>query len=198
MTITMEQIKQLRDTTGAGIMDVKQALSESNGDMTVAVDILRKKGAANAVKKAGRAAKEGWIGSYIHSNGKIGVIVEVNCETDFVARNDEFKKLTAELAMQIAATDPLAVRPEEVDESLVAHEKEIAIEQLKSEGKPEAMFDKILEGKLKKFREERSLLTQDYIKDPSKKVADLLSEAVVKIGENIQVGRFKRIEIGKE
>lgn len=195
---TMEEIKTLRDRTGAGIMDVKAALAESNGDFDKAVEILRKKGAASAVKKSGRAAKEGWMGSYIHGNGKIGVIVEVNCETDFVARNEDFQAFVKSIAMQIAATDPLVVKPEEVPQELVDKEAEIVREQLRAEGKPEAMFDKILEGKLKKFREEKALLTQPDIRDPKKTVADLVSEAVAKLGENIQIGRFKRIEIGKE
>jgi elongation factor Ts len=198
MPITMEEIKTLRERTGAGVMDVKAALAESDGNIERAVEILRKKGAASAVKKSGRDAKEGWIGSYVHSNGKIGVIVEINCETDFVARNADFQEFTKTIAMQIAATDPLVVKPEDVSEELVNKEKEIAIEQLKAEGKPEAMFDKILEGKMKKFREERALITQPFIKDQDKTVGDLLSEAVAKIGENIQIGRFKRIEIGKE
>lgn len=196
--ITMEQIKELRDKTGAGIMDVKAALAESNGDLTKAVEILRKKGAASSVKKAGRAAKEGFMGSYIHSNGKIGVIVELNCETDFVARNEEFRKLASDLAMQVAATDPMAVSPEEIDTAVIEKEKEIATEQLKTEGKPEAMIEKILEGKMNKFKNEHALLTQEFIKDPEKKIQDLMSEAVAKLGENIQIGRFRRIEIGKE
>ena len=194
----MEQIKELRDKTGAGIMDVKAALAESNGDLTKAVEILRKKGAASSVKKAGRAAKEGFMGSYIHSNGKIGVIVELNCETDFVARNEEFRKLASDLAMQVAATDPMAVSPEEIDTAVIEKEKEIATEQLKTEGKPEAMIEKILEGKMNKFKNEHALLTQEFIKDPEKKIQDLMSEAVAKLGENIQIGRFRRIEIGKE
>jgi elongation factor Ts len=194
----MEQIKELRDKTGAGIMDVKAALAESDGDLTKAVEILRKKGAASSVKKAGRAAKEGFMGSYIHSNGKIGVIVELNCETDFVARNEEFRKLASDLAMQVAATDPMAVSPEEIDTAVIEKEKEIATEQLKAEGKPEAMIEKILEGKMNKFKNEHALLTQEFIKDPEKKIQDLMSEAVAKLGENIQIGRFRRIEIGKE
>lgn len=198
MPITMEEIKTLRERTGAGVMDVKAALSESGGDIEKAVEILRKKGAASALKKSGRDAKEGWIGSYVHGNGKIGVIVEINCETDFVARNADFQDFARTIAMQIAATDPLVVKPEDVSDELITKEKEIAIEQLKAEGKPEAMFEKILEGKMKKFREERSLMTQPFIKDPEKTIADLLAEAVAKIGENIQIGRFKRIEIGKE
>ncbi len=194
----MEEIKKLRELTGAGIMDVKAALGESGGDTQKAIEFLRKKGAASAVKKSGRDAKEGWIGSYIHSNGKIGVIVEINCETDFVARNADFQDFAKTIAMQVAATDPLVVKPEDVSDELINKEKEIAIEQLKAEGKPEAMFDKILEGKMKKFREEKALVTQPFIKDQDKTIADLLSEAVSKLGENIQIGRFKRIEIGKE
>ena len=198
MAITMEQIKELRDKTGAGVVDVKNALAESDGDMEKAVEYLRKKGAASAVKKSDRAASEGVVGKYIHSNNKIGVLVEVNCETDFVAKNEEFQALATDLAMQIAATDPLAVNPEDVDEEKVAKEKEIALEQLKNEGKPEEMLEKIVEGKLKKFREENALMTQPFIKDNSKTIADLMSEAVAKLGENIQIGRFQRIEVGKE
>ncbi|MFC1640923.1 translation elongation factor Ts [Patescibacteria group bacterium] len=198
MAITTDQIKKLRDLTGAGMMDVKEALDESKGDTDAAVEILRKKGAASAVKKSEREANEGWIGQYVHSNGKIGVIVELNCETDFVARNEAFQELAKDLAMQIAATDPLAVSPDDISEEAVEAEKQIALEQLKEEGKPENMLEKIVEGKLDKFRNENSLMKQEYIKDTEKKVEDLISEAVSKLGENISVSRFNRIEIGRD
>ena len=196
-TITTEMIKELRAKTQAGIMDCKKALLESEGDIEKAVEILRKKGLAQAAKKAGRETREGLVSSYIHSNGKMGVLIEVNCETDFVARTEEFQKLVQELAMQVAASQPQYVSIESVPTEIIEKEKEIYREQLRESGKPEQVIEKIIEGKLKKFYEENVLLEQEYIRDEDKKVKDLIAETVAKLGENIQVRRFARFAIGE-
>ena len=191
----MEQIKALREKTGAGIVDVKKALESAGGDEEQAIRILRESGAAKAVKKTGREVKEGVISSYLHSNGRIGSMVKLYCETDFVARNGEFQSLGRDIAMQVAAMNPTALRPEDVSDETVGKEKEIWIEQLRQEGKPEAMMEKILAGKEKKFREEGALLSQPFVKDPSRTIQDIVTEGVQKMGENIQVGEFSRFEI---
>ncbi len=195
--ITAQMIKELRERTGAGIVDCKKALQEANGDMEKAVEILRKKGAAKAAKKAERVTAEGAVFSYIHAGGKVGVLVELNCETDFVARNETFKELGHEIAMQIAAMSPEYVSKEEVPAEIVEKEKEILKEQALSEGKPEHIVEKIVEGRLAKFYSEKCLLEQPWIKDDSKTISDLIKEYITKLGENIRVKRFCRFEVGK-
>lgn len=189
---TLEQIKKLREQTGAGIVDVKKALEEAAGDEAKAIDILKKSGKDKALKKADRCASEGIIGSYVHSNLKMGAMVKILCETDFVARNDAFQAFASDIAMHITAADPQCLRPEDVDPDLVAKERAIWKEQLKNEGKPDDMMDKILEGKEKKLRSEVALLSQSFVKDPDKTVEDLLNETVAKIGEKIEIAEFAR------
>jgi elongation factor Ts len=191
----MELIKALRERTGAGIVEVKKALEEAGGDEEGAIRILRERGAAKAVKKTDREAKEGVISSYLHSNGHIAAMVKLYCETDFVARNDDFQALGRDIAMHVAAMNPSVLRPEDVPDATVASEREIWTEELRKAGKPEDMIGKILEGKERKLREENALLTQPFVKDPERMVKDLLSENVQKIGENIQIGGFVRYEI---
>lgn len=192
---SMEQIKALRERTGAGIVDVKKALEEAGGDEEGAIRLLRERGAAKAVKKLDREAKEGFIGSYLHTNGKVGSLVKLYCETDFVARNDDFKALARDIAMHVAAMNPSVVRPEDVPAETVSKERELWVEQVRQEGKPEAIAEKILSGKEKKFREETALLTQSFVKDPDMTVQDLISANVQKMGENIQIGSFVRFDI---
>lgn len=192
---SMEQIKSLRERTGAGIVDVKKAIEEANGDEDGAIRILRERGAAKAVKKTEREAKEGFIGSYIHTNGKVGSLVQLYCETDFVARNDDFKALARDIAMHVAAMNPSVVRPEDVPEEAISKEREVWIEQVRQEGKPESIAEKILAGKEKKFREETALLTQSFVKDPDMTIQTLIAENVQKMGENIQIGSFIRFEM---
>ncbi len=196
-TIDAKVVKELRDMTGAGMMDCKKALSESQGDVQQAVDYLRKKGLASAAKKADRDTKEGLIGSYVHSNGKIAVLVEVACETDFVARTDEFKNLVRDLAMHVAASNPLALRREDLDPNTVARERELMAAQVAEMGKPAAVVQKIVEGKLEKWYADNVLMEQAFVKDPDRKVADLVTDAVAKMGENIQVRRFVRMALGE-
>ena len=191
----MEQIKDLRGRTGAGVVDAKQALSESAGDMEKAILWLREKGKGTVAKKSSRETNEGVIGFYVHGNKKIAVLVSLVCETDFVARNQTFQELAQNIAMHIAANDPLVVRPEDISDADVAAEKEFELKQLAKEGKPEAMLEKIVEGKMKKCREERALLTQPYVKDPKKTIEQLLAESVQEIGENISVKEFVRLSI---
>jgi elongation factor Ts len=195
--ISAEMVKQLREKTGAGIMDCKQALSECDGDLDSATDILRKKGLATAAKRAGRAMTEGKIQSYIHMGGKLGVLVEVNCETDFVARNTDFQEFAKNIAMQIAATNPLGIRPEDIPEETVQKEKEIYQAQALELGKPEKVVDKIAEGKLSKFIKDNCLLQQPYVRDPNITIEDLLNELIAKIGENISVKRYVRFQLGE-
>ena len=195
--ITASMVKQLRDMTGAGMMDCKNALVEAEGDFDKAIEILRKRGAAKAAKKAGRTTNEGIIHAYIHHNKRVGVLLELNCETDFVARTDEFQQLAKNLAMQIAAMSPRWVKIEDVPEEVVEKEKEIYREQVKAAGKPNHVVEKIVEGKLKKFFEENCLLEQTFFMDESKKIKDLITEAIAKLGENIQVSRFVRMAIGE-
>ena len=197
MSVTPQMVKELRERTGAGMMDCKNALLESNGQMEVAIDVLRKKGLASAAKKAGRVTAEGAVGSYIHAGGKIGVLVEVNCETDFVARTDDFQELVRDIAMHIAAVDPRFVRREEVTEDVLARERAVQREKTLAEGKPEKVVDKIVEGRMEKFFAEHVLLEQPFVKDPDKTVGDLITAKVAKIGENVQVRRFSRFKLGE-
>ncbi|NWG13718.1 MAG: translation elongation factor Ts [Acidobacteria bacterium] len=195
MNITAELVKELREKTGVGVMECKTALQEANGDLDTAVTILRKKGLASLAKKAGRETRDGLIGAYVH-NGKIGVLVEVNCETDFVARNSDFQALTKDLAMHIAASDPRFVRKEDVTEDVLAKEREILREQARATGKPENVLDKIVEGRMSKFYAEMCLLEQPFVKEPSITVRDHIAAYIQKIGENIQVRRFVRFKVG--
>ena len=198
MTITTAQIKELRERTGAGIMDCKKALEKAQGNLEKAIDELRKKGLAKAKKRAGRTAKEGLVHAYIHAGGKIGVLVEVNCETDFVARTEAFQDFVKEIAMQIAATNPLVVNKEALSSEIIEREKEIYRQQALSSGKPEKIIDRIVEGKLQKFFEEACLIEQPYIRDQSIKIKDLLNELVAKTGEKIVVKRFVRFQLGEK
>jgi elongation factor Ts len=193
-TITASQVNDLRSQTGAGLMDCKRALVETNGNIEEAITILRKKGAASAAKRADREAKEGLIESYIHVGGKVGVLIEVNCETDFVARNDDFKALVRNLGMHIAAANPLYVTRDQVPEADLNAEREIAAAQVA--GKPPAAVQKIVEGKLEKFYSTIVLLDQPYVKVPEKSVKEIITEAIAKTGENIQVRRFVRYQLG--
>ncbi len=198
MAISAQQVKELREKTGAGMMDCKKALEASGGDTEKAIAWLREKGLAKAQKRAGKTTAEGWIGSYIHSNGKIGVMVEIKCETDFVAKSERFQELAKDIAMQIAATNPLCLTPEDIPQDILAKEKEIYLNQAKEEGKPEHIAEKIVEGRLKKYYKEVCLLEQPFIKDDSKTIADLINETVAVLGENIQIGRFVRLALGEE
>ncbi|SMO53575.1 translation elongation factor Ts [Melghirimyces algeriensis] len=197
MAISAAQVKELRQKTGAGMMDCKKMLQEANGDMEKAMELLREKGLAKAEKKADRIAAEGLVESYIHAGGRIGVLVEVNCETDFVAKTDEFKDFVKDVAMQIAAMNPQYVRREEVPEEEVNKEREILKNQALGEGKPEHIVDKMVEGRLNKFYERVCLLEQAYIKDSDKSLDELVKEKIAKIGENISIRRFVRFELGE-
>ncbi|MGZ4887207.1 MAG: translation elongation factor Ts [Candidatus Aminicenantales bacterium] len=198
MDITAEKVKDLRERTGIGMMECKSALTESGGDLEKAIEILRKKGHARAEAKASREASQGIVGAYVHTNGRIGVLVEVNCESDFVARNAEFQELVKEIAMQICAAKPRYVSSDQIPADLLAAEKEIIKAQLGDMKKPPEIMEKIVTGKLGKFFEEVCLLDQPYIREDKIKVRDLVSQAVAKIGENIKVRRFARFEIGQE
>jgi elongation factor Ts len=198
MPITADQVKQLREMTGAGMMECKKALADTGGDLDRAVDALRKSGAAKAEKRSGRAATEGRVEAYIHPGNRVGVLIEVNCETDFVARTDEFGDLVRNVAMQVAAAGAEYVRREEVPEERVAREKEILRAQTEAAGKPAAILDKIVEGKLGKFFAEVCLLEQPYIRDDKRTVGDIVSEAAAKTGENIVVRRFSRFRLGQD
>ncbi len=195
--IKAETVKELRERTGAGMMDCKKALTETGGDMEKAIDFLREKGLAAAAKKAGRIAAEGIVEAYIHGGGRIGVLVEVNCETDFVGKTDEFKELCRDIAMQIAASSPEFVSKEDVPQEAIDHEKEILRAQALNEGKPEKIVDKMVEGRIEKYYKEVCLLEQPFIKDPDKTVAQLVTEKIAKIGENISVRRFVRFQVGE-
>ena len=194
--ISAAMVKTLREKTGAGIMDCKEALTSCDGDMEKAVDFLRKKGLATAAKRAGRATSEGTIQSYIHMGGKIGVMVEVDCETDFVAKTDDFVEFAKNLAMHIAATNPVGIVAEDVSEEVVNREKEIYRAQAVEMGKPDKMIDKIVDGKLNKFFKESCLLNQAYVKDPDKTINDYLNEVIAKTGEKIEIKRFARFQVG--
>ena len=196
MAITAAMVKELREKSGAGMMDCKKALTETNGDMDKAIDFLREKGLASVAKKSSRIASEGLVDSYIHG-GRIGVLVEVNSETDFVAKNEEFKSFVRDIAMQVAAVAPKYVSREEVPAEEVEHERKILTEQARGENKPEHIIEKMVEGRLEKFYEEICLLDQDFIKDPDKKIQDILNDLIAKIGENIKIRRFVRFEVGE-
>lgn len=198
MSVSATEVKALRDKTGAGMMDCKKALESAGGDMNKAVDWLREKGLAKAAKKAGRATSEGRIGSYVHSNGKIAVLVELKCETDFVARNEKFLGFAKDLAMQIAAAAPVCVSPDQVPAGLLERERAIYKAQALEEGKPEAIAEKIVDGRVKKFYQEACLLEQSFIKDDKVKIKDLLNELIAVLGENIQIGRFERMVLGED
>jgi len=198
MEITTEEIRKLREKTGAGIMNCKEALKESKGDFDEAIKILRKKGIAAAEKKAGREAKEGLIGSYIHSNGKIGVLVEVNCETDFVARTDDFQELVKNISMHIAASDPKFIERDEVTEEILEKEREIYLEQAKNAGKPDNIAEKIVDGKMNKFYSEVCLVEQQYVRDTDITVRDYIARVIARVGENISVRRFARYSLGED
>ncbi len=195
--VSASMVKELREKTGAGMMDCKKALAEAGGDFDKAEELLRKKGLSAAAKKSSRAATEGAVASYIHMGGKIGVLVEVNCETDFVARTEGFQLLVKDLSMQIAAAAPEWVKREEVPPEVIAKELEIAKAQMRDQKKPEAILEKIAQGKIEKFYEQMCLLDQPFVKDDKKKVKDVVSEAIAKIGENIQVRRFSRFVLGE-
>lgn len=195
--ITAQMVKDLRDRTGAPFIDCKNALNDSDGNFDKALDILKIKGVAKASKKVGRETPEGVISSYIHAGGKIGVLLELNCETDFVARNDEFQQLSREISMQIAAANPLYINTDEVPEAVVEKEKEVLKAQVIEEGKKAEIADKIVEGKINKLFEEICLLEQAYIRDPKTKISDLIQNAIAKIGENIVVRRFVRYQLGE-
>jgi len=193
--MSLDKIKKLRELTGAGIVDVKKAFEDAGGDEAKAIELLRKRGQEKAGKKAGRSAGEGVVVAYIHSNRKVGAMVKLLCETDFVARNTEFQELAQDIAMHITAMNPKYIRPEDVPAESVEKEKEIWLAQLAAEKKPENILAKIIEGKEKKFREDLALLTQPFVKNPDVTVAELICEKIGKIGENIQVGEFSRIEL---
>ncbi len=197
MVIDANTVKQLRDKTGAGMMDCKNALTESNGNLDEAIDFLRKSGVAKAEKKGSRETKEGLIYSYIHAGGRLGVMIEINCETDFVAKTDGFVKLAHNLAMQIAATNPIALDKDSVSDEVISKEKEIYTEQAKSSGKPDNIIEKMVEGRLLKFFQENCLMEQAYIKDSEKKINDLMTETIATLGENITIGRYTRFAVGE-
>lgn len=195
--VTAAMVKELRERTGAGMMDCKKALEKTNGDIEKAIDLLREKGLAAAAKKVGRITAEGIVDSYIHMGGRIGVLIEVNCETDFVAKTDDFKAFVKNMAMQVAASKPLYVCREEVSASTIEKEKQILTQQALNEGKPEHIVNKMVEGRIKKYYEEVCLLEQPYIRDPEVSVQQILTETVAKIGENISIRRFARYEMGE-
>jgi elongation factor Ts len=197
MQVSAQQVKELRERTGAGMMDCKAALAEAGGDLEKAVDVLRKKGLSSAAKKSGRVAADGLVHSYIHAGGKLGVLVEVNCETDFVARTEGFQELVKDIAMHIAAAEPRFVRREEVTPDVLERERAIYAEQAAASGKPPAVVEKIVAGKLDKFYAEACLLEQPFVKNPDVTVGQLVTESVAKIGENIQVRRFVRYKLGE-
>ncbi|MBU1163216.1 MAG: translation elongation factor Ts [Proteobacteria bacterium] len=195
-TISAAIVKQLREKTGVGIMDCKEALTNCEGDIDKAVDFLRKKGLATAQKRAGRTMSEGLIQSYIHMGGKLGVLVEINCETDFVAKNDDFKEFSKNIAMHIAASNPVGIASDDVPEDIINKEKEIYRAQVLEMGKPENVADKIVEGKLNKFYKDNCLLNQAYVRNPDVSISDLLNDMIAKMGENITIKRFVRFQIG--
>jgi elongation factor Ts len=196
ITITAKDVKDLRDRSGAGMMDCKRALEETGGDREKALDLLRSRGAAKAAKREGKVASEGTIGTYVHHNGKVGVMVELNCETDFVANTDDFRKLARDLALHIASAKPLAVSASDIPEEVVARERGVYVAEVAEQGKPENIRERIVEGKMKKFFQENALLEQTFVKDDSKTVQDLVTAVSAKTGEKIEVGRFARFHIG--
>jgi elongation factor Ts len=197
MAITAAEVKELREKTGAGMMDCKKALQESNGDVEKATEYLRKKGLQKAEKKVGRLTKEGLIKAYIHPGSRLGVLVEINCETDFVARTDEFQNFANDVAMQVAAAKPLAVSREDLPADLVSKEQDIYKAQALESGRPENVLDRIAQGKMEKFYQESCLLEQSFVKDPNKTIQDLLNEMIAKLGENMSIRRFVRFELGE-
>ena len=196
--ISAKDVKALRDMTGAGMMDCKKALTETDGDLEKAVDLMRAKGAAKAAKRAEKSANEGVIGSYIHFDNRTAVIVEVNCETDFVANTDDFKQLARDLAMHIASTNPLSISPDEIDPALIERERAVYLEQAKEEGKPENIAEKIVEGRMQKFFKESTLLAQTFVKDPDKTIEQLITDVSSTVGEKIEVARFSRMKVGEQ
>lgn len=198
MAISAKDVKTLRDRTAAGMMDCKRALEETSGDMEAAIDLLRSRGAAKAAKRADKAANEGTIGSYVHFGDRIAVLVELNCETDFVANTDDFKQLAKDVAMHVAAANPLAVSAEDIPEDVVERERQVYLEQVRNEGKPEAIQEKIVEGKIRKFFEETTLLKQPFVKNPDQTVEQLIIDTAARTGEKISVARFVRFEVGAE
>jgi len=197
MNIDAKRVKELREKTGAGMMDCKKALVEANGDIEIAIDNLRKSGAAKAAKKSTRSAKEGLIYSYIHHGGRLGVLLDIGCETDFVAKTDGFIDLARNISMQIAATNPISINREDVPEDVINREKDIYSEQAKSTGKPDNVVEKIVDGKLNKYFQESCLMEQVYIKDSDKKIKDLVTETIATLGENITINRYSRFAIGE-
>jgi elongation factor Ts len=197
MTITAQTVKELRDKPGAGMMDCKKALNETDGDIEKAINYLREKGISKAAKRAGRATSEGIIYSYIHPGSKLGVLLEVTCETDFVARNDEFQNFAKDVAMQIAAANPIAIKREDIDQKLIDTEREIYRQLALNEGKPEKILDKIVDGKIEKYFAESCLLEQPFVKDNDRTMKDLLTELIAKIGENVEIKRFARFMLGQ-
>jgi elongation factor Ts len=197
MEITAQMVRELRERTGAGMMDCKKALSEAAGNIESAIDVLRTRGVAKAAQKVGRATSEGVVGTYIHAGGKVGVLVEINCETDFVARTDDFQSLVRDVALHIAAADPRFVRREEVTPEVLEREKAIYREQALASGKPANVVDRIVDGKVEKFYGESVLLDQPFVKDPEKTINQLVTERIAKVGENIQIRRFARFKVGE-
>ena len=195
--ITAALVKELGERTGAGMMDCKKALSATDGDLEKAIDFLREKGLAAAAKKAGRVAAEGLVEAYIHGGGRIGVLVEVNCETDFVAKTDAFKELVKDIAMHIAATNPSYLKREEVPTAELEHEQAVLAEQARNEGKPEKIIEKMVAGRIEKYYKEVCLMEQPFVKDPDKTISDLITESIAKIGENISIRRFTRYQLGE-
>lgn len=198
MTITTKMVKDLRDKTQAGMMDCKKALENTNGDMEKAVDLLRQKGLAVAAKRANRATSEGVVATYIHAGGKLGVMVELGCETDFVAKNDDFREFAKDIAMHIAAANPISISRDDVPAAVVAREKDIFVQQALESGKPEAIIEKMVTGKIEKFLAEVALLEQKFVKNPDLSIQDLLNALIGKMGENISIKRFSRFQVGTE
>lgn len=197
MSVTAQQVKELRDKTGTGMMDCKKALTETNGDVDEAIVLLRKQGMADAGRRAGRQTAEGIVSSYIHAGGKIGVLVEVNCESDFVSRNEVFQQFVKDICLQVCSANPQYLAPEDVPGEAVDREREIYVEQARSTGKPDNILDKIAEGKMRKFYETVCLLEQPFIREPKVRVKDLVKETIAKLGENIKVSRFARFKVGE-
>ncbi len=195
--ISAAMVKELREATGSGIMDCKRVLAEADGNMEKAIELLRKKGLARAAKRAGRSTSEGVVYSYIHTGAKLGVLVEINCESDFVAKTEDFLTFAKNIAMHIAAANPAGLTPDDVDKTLVEKEREIFRAQMQEEGKPENIIDKIVDGKVEKYYKEVCLMSQQYVKDPQKSIEDVVKETIGKIGENIQIKRFARFQIGE-
>lgn len=198
MEISAAMVRDLREKTGAGMMDCKKALQDTNGDMEKALDLLRQKGLAKAMKRAGREATEGMVHAYIHGAGRMGVLVEVNCETDFAAKSEDFVSFVKNLAMHIAAANPLGIQREDIPQDVIEREKAIYMAQAKESGKPENILEKMVEGKMRKFYEEVALLEQKYVKDPDRTIQDYLNELVAKVGEKIIIRRFTRYQLGSE